>query len=211
MTVDNASIIDMNTTEGVDFMSDNMVAPEGIMSGGMMANMTDAPPPPSKLGEMTPVDFKTVEGAASTFARVLNSGGMAGARAWSERCHTDVEVTPTWDGADRCAAFDLAARYVDAGYSQAAGTSPIGYFRFQADNQADRYVRVGALSFAIGDRISRIQRAVEPATIEAVSVSFAKQDSRRQASQRNTENVVRPSDRRGDRPPLGNDVDQEHD
>ena len=39
-TVDNTTITDMNATEGLDTMSDNMTAVDGAMNGGMMANDT---------------------------------------------------------------------------------------------------------------------------------------------------------------------------
>ena len=37
-TVDNTTITDMNATEGLDTMTDNMTAVDGSMNGGMMAN-----------------------------------------------------------------------------------------------------------------------------------------------------------------------------
>jgi hypothetical protein len=37
---DNTMITDMNATEGMDTMSDNMTAVDGSMNGGMMANDT---------------------------------------------------------------------------------------------------------------------------------------------------------------------------
>lgn len=39
-TVDNTTITDMNATEGMDTMTDNMTAVDGAMNGGMMANDT---------------------------------------------------------------------------------------------------------------------------------------------------------------------------
>lgn len=39
-TTDNTMITDMNATEGMDTMSDNMTAVDGTMNGGMMANDT---------------------------------------------------------------------------------------------------------------------------------------------------------------------------
>jgi len=37
---DNTTVTDMNATEGMDTMSDNMTAVDGSMNGGMMANDT---------------------------------------------------------------------------------------------------------------------------------------------------------------------------
>ncbi len=39
-TTDNTMITDMNATEGMDTMTDNMTAVDGAMNGGMMANDT---------------------------------------------------------------------------------------------------------------------------------------------------------------------------
>jgi hypothetical protein len=39
-TVDNTTITDLNATEGLDTMTDNMTAVDGAMNGGMMANDT---------------------------------------------------------------------------------------------------------------------------------------------------------------------------
>jgi len=39
-TTDNTMITDMNATEGMDTMADNMTAFDGSMNGGMMANDT---------------------------------------------------------------------------------------------------------------------------------------------------------------------------
>ena len=39
-TTDNTMVTDMNATEGMDTMSDNMTAVDGSMNGGMMANDT---------------------------------------------------------------------------------------------------------------------------------------------------------------------------
>lgn len=39
-TTENTMITDMNATEGMDTMTDNMTAVDGSMNGGMMANDT---------------------------------------------------------------------------------------------------------------------------------------------------------------------------
>jgi hypothetical protein len=39
-TTDNTMVTDMNATEGMDTMTDNMTAVDGSMNGGMMANDT---------------------------------------------------------------------------------------------------------------------------------------------------------------------------
>ena len=39
-TTENTMVTDMNATEGMDTMTDNMTAVDGTMNGGMMANDT---------------------------------------------------------------------------------------------------------------------------------------------------------------------------
>ncbi len=39
-TTENTMVTDMNATEGMDTMTDNMTAVDGAMNGGMMANDT---------------------------------------------------------------------------------------------------------------------------------------------------------------------------
>jgi hypothetical protein len=39
-TTDNTMVTDLNATEGMDTMTDNMTAVDGAMNGGMMANDT---------------------------------------------------------------------------------------------------------------------------------------------------------------------------
>ena len=41
-TTDNTMVTDMNATEGMDTMTDNMTAVDSSMNGGMMANDTGA-------------------------------------------------------------------------------------------------------------------------------------------------------------------------
>ncbi len=168
-----------------DMMADDMMVGGGIMSGSMaegdptiasngdlMASVTNtiAPiiPTTTYLGTPPPLDYEELEASVASFARVLNKSGMQGARRYSNACHQAVKAQPTWSKADGCAAFDLAAHYMDRAVNSASGSSTNGYFDFQAANQADHY---GALFYSttqVSQRLSRIRAAVEPITGDAV-------------------------------------------
>ncbi|UYY59869.1 J domain-containing protein [Sphingomonas sp. S2-65] len=208
-----ASASDSMAVTGMDTMTDNMVAVDQATSASepgldiMMANMASDTTSQSSLINATTaftyqaptnIDFKVIEGAAGAFAKVLNRGGIIGARAWSQNCHDDAEKTPSWTAADRCAAFDYAARYIDAGMVKAADIRPNAYFAFQAENQADSYKIVGGQPYTVGERLRRIQNAVEPVTYEAVIAGIQQREARRarekpadeQASEAATDNTT---------------------
>lgn len=182
--------------ESMDTMTDNMTAvdqlasingaPEGIMMDNGAAAITNSQASSDLLANYTyqaptNVDFKVIESAAGTFAKVLNRGGIMGARAWSQDCHDKAEKAPSWSAADRCAAFDYAARYIDAGMVQAADLRPNPYFLFQADNQADNYKIVGGQPYTVGERLRRIRAAVEPVTYDAVMSGVRQREAKRAA------------------------------
>lgn len=121
----------------------------------------------------TPLSYDEIEEAASEFDRILRQSGMAGARAHSRKCHSAAQIAPSWLAADRCAAFDFAASYVDAESSAAAGASANGYFAFQNGNQADNYKILGAVPYTLTPRLQAIRRAVQPAVAEALRVRLA--------------------------------------
>lgn len=131
---------------------------------------------PVKLSEIAqpPVQFADVESAASNFARVLLQNGISGARAESERCHKQVIQAPSWSRADICAAFDFAAAFVDKEVSRASGWQPMEYFRFQAENQSDRYEEAGAYAYTSLSRVSKIKITAERAAGEALRIELAK-------------------------------------
>lgn len=127
------------------------------------------------------VDFRLLEGAAMTFAKVLNREGVWGARDWSQSCHQRVRSAPSWSRADRCAAFDYAARYMDLGMVKAAGIRPNTYFAYQAQNQADNYREVaGDQIYSVADRLRQISTAVEPLTYDAVKSGIQQREAGRQ-------------------------------
>ena len=161
----------------------------------LVDHMETAPPPEDKAAALPlvsasptavplsppSVDFRLLEGAAMTFAKVLNREGVWGARDWSQSCHQRVRSAPSWSGADRCAAFDYAARYMDLGMVKAAGVRPNTYFAYQAQNQADNYSEVaGDQIYSVADRLRQISNAVEPLTYEAVKSGIQQREAVRQ-------------------------------
>lgn len=128
------------------------------------------------------VEFSNVESAAQKFAAILMSGGISGARAFSDRCHKGVLAKPSWAAADYCAAFDFAAVHIDEAISKEGKFPANGYFRFQSENQDDAYVAAGAHAFSLPQRLATIRRAVEPAAVEALDVQLAHRRARDQAN-----------------------------
>ena len=124
---------------------------------------------PAPRWRQTDLDYATVEGAAITLTQVLHQQGMVGARTFSEECHARVEARPSWSEADRCAAFDYAARYMDAVGARSSGLTTDPYFIVIDDHQADQYRVLDARAPAIAGRLARIRAAVEPVLQSAAS------------------------------------------
>jgi hypothetical protein len=190
----------------METMNDNMMAVDQAaaqtsapseMTFGDAMNASDAQSQPETFGYQPPtnIDFSVIEGAANTFAKVLNRSGIMGARAWSTECHEKAAKNPSWNAADRCAAFDYAARYMDLGMVKAAGIRANPYFAFQADNQADSYKIVGASPFSVGERLKRIETAVEPIAYDAIAAGISQRRiRRRQLAQRGLGQAHQPND-----------------
>jgi hypothetical protein len=138
---------------------------------------------PAKLSEMPliPVEYSTIEGAANEFARIVMKSGIMGARNHSQDCHRKVEETPSWAGADSCAAFDLAAAYIDQQVCSDRTCTINGYFQFQRQNLDDSYEAAGAVPYSVASRINQIKGAVEPAAEEAVRIAVAKAEAAKAA------------------------------
>ena len=179
---------------GLETMTDNMTAvdqpstPTSFSGDALLSNMLEPPtetPTPLlsdtaaiSIQPPTNIDFETIERAATTFAKVLSRGGMIEAREWSQTCHGEVKQNPSWSAVDRCAAFDYAARYVDVGVAKAADMRTNSYFAFQAANQADNYDVVGGQPYLVGQRLRRIEAAVEPITYDAVMASIQQRSAK---------------------------------
>ncbi|WP_242152570.1 J domain-containing protein [Sphingomonas sp. BAUL-RG-20F-R05-02] len=170
-------------SDNIDVAADRMDAmADATQPAGFGGNTQALSSPPSgtetfTLQPPTSIDFNVIEGAGNTFAKVLSRGGIAGARAWSQECHSKLAKAPSWPGADRCAAFDYAARYMDLSFVQAAGTRADPYFAFEAENQGDNYKAVGGQYYIAGERLQHIRSAVEPVTYEAVMAGIRQREN----------------------------------
>lgn len=170
--------------QDIAFMTDNMM----IAAPTPVAEIAPAIVEPALVrltGTPDPIDFNDIERAAADFERTLQRGGITGAREWSERCHAAVLQKPSWSGADQCAAFDFAAAYIDDGMVRVAGVTRNGYFQFAADNQADRYVALGAPAYLLSERLRQVRNAAQPAVAEAVTSAIYRreQEAQRAASE----------------------------
>lgn len=152
---------------------DTMNVDETLTTNEVLANEV-ASATLSEIPQPT-VEYSNVEAAANRLASILMKDGIAGARSYSQNCHKDVQESPSWEGADNCAAFDFAAAYVDQAISGEGKWAPSGYFKFQQDNMDDTYEAAGAPPYTVAARLNQIRRAVEPAAAEALQVAIAKQ------------------------------------
>jgi curved DNA-binding protein CbpA len=176
LTTADLNATDMSAVQGsqTDINSVHNIAMPA--TADLNAIATDSALPPNLSQQVqSAVSYSTIESAAWRFATLLRSQGLAGARTYSERCHKGVKVTPTWDGADSCAAFDYAAAYIDEAVSRNGGWSRNGYFEFQRANQGDNYAAVGAPSYLTYSRLNQIKAAAEESAAEALRTQLARE------------------------------------
>lgn len=189
MNVDeNLTTTDMNSTT-MDSIASDMNVPGMPDSGNVEANADAAL---NAAGELSPalgthvdlsdqpsaaVDYSTIEDAARRVAKIIATKGMAGARTYSESCHKAVQASPSWSGADGCAAFDYAAASIDAAVTSQAGWPRNGYFDFQSSNQSDQYAAVGVSSYRTYDRLPKIRNAAQQAGLDAFRTEIARQNT----------------------------------
>lgn len=182
--VDNTLVADLNTTDDMAVMDDNMMAADGVQTApevptrgealGLMAN--DMAPEASATSQtLSALNFQNIEGAAKSFDRVLARRGMAGARAASEACHAKLKAQLSWPAADNCVGFDLAARFVDQTVAREMKNSENQYFKFAADNAADSYSGLNS-SYLAGERVSRIREAIGPTVGQIIQARLARQE-----------------------------------
>jgi hypothetical protein len=137
---------------------------------------------PARLAVSSPVtaiDWHIIEGAVQQLNVVMQKYGMQGARKVSEKCHDDQSASPRWELADRCAAFDLAASYVDrevSGLSEGA-IKRDAYFAFMSDNQIETYTGLGATSDVLNSRVARIRSTAVQIAEEAWAPRFGSRDA----------------------------------
>jgi hypothetical protein len=122
-----------------------------------------------------PLAFANIESASNWSASTLRTGGFTGARSASEQCHSSVRETPSWTGADRCAAFDYAAAYIDDLLARDGRATTHAYFQFARENQADNYTSIGAPSYSLPRRLAEIRKAAETAINELLAAAAARE------------------------------------
>jgi hypothetical protein len=174
----NTMNVDENLTTS-DFQATDMNAMNAAdMNGAGQNTLAIQSPPPdlSKLPQAV-LSYDTIEAAADRVAKLITTKGMLGARAYSENCHKSVEVNPSWNGADGCAAFDYAAAYIDDAVTTQSGWPKDGYFQFQSGNQPDNYAAVGAPPYITSDRLSKIRSAAQDAALAAFRMEIARRNS----------------------------------
>jgi hypothetical protein len=171
---------DLTTT---DMNATDMTAVDMNATDVNAVDMNAIQPTPLDLSKQpqSAVSYSTIEAAANRVAKIIAIKGIAGARAYSETCHKAVQSSPSWEGADGCAAFDYAAAYIDGAVSTQSGWPKNGYFEFQDSNQPDAYAAVGAPSYTTSDRLTKIRAAAQDAAIEAFRAELARQNAIAQA------------------------------
>jgi hypothetical protein len=127
------------------------------------------------------VKFDSIEAASKHFASILMDRGIEGARTYSTQCHEKVVESPSWSGADYCAAFDFAAAYVDRQIAAEVHVAPNSYFKFQSDNQKDNYTDAGAPDYSVALRLMSIKQSAELAAADAVETAIARNKEQREA------------------------------
>ena len=115
-----------------------------------------------------------VTDGAGRFAQVSLEAGMSGAQQYSVYCHKQAALLRSWHRADRCAAFDITAAYVDADVAQSTRSPTSRYFSSQMKNPGPAYAVLGLPEVAAELRLSEIQKELLPIVLpkkHAASVS----------------------------------------
>jgi hypothetical protein len=159
------------------------LASEANATMGVDENMMTALVPSDlSVQPQTQIVYRTIEGSAKRFADVMMKDGVAGARTYSQKCQEELRKSPSWDAADRCAAFDYSAAYIDNLITKEARWTRNGYFKFQQDNMDDLYEAVGAPSYSVVLRVRKVREAAEPAAIEAFQTALNLANAKEEAA-----------------------------
>lgn len=109
-----------------------------------------------------PVELAAVRLGQRKFQNVSWARGMAGAAAFSRRCHGRATQLVNWASADFCAAFDHAGYLVVGGSDDAASRAAAGYFIDRHTDQARFYAGFGIEEMLVDAHLDRL-RATFPA------------------------------------------------
>lgn len=154
-----------------------MITAAAVAPVGLPPTPATAPVPsptsdvPPDLQSPKAMAFEDMEAAAVRFDRVLQRGGIVGAKAFSQGCHRGFALRPNWTTADRCAAFDFAAAAIDNGMNIVSKgvVRKNDYFIFEDENQADNYALFKATPELVNDRLARIRRAATLAVVRVIN------------------------------------------
>ena len=165
-TTNNSFTFDQKSSKRIDDLIARFVdtdsTPQG--SGGSKASEGNKEPSAERF-LLEPLELPLISDiadGAKKFADISLKGGMVGAKSFSLKCHRGVEMSPSWRDADRCAAFDYTAAYIDEEVSRATRSAPDGYFAYQRRVQEQNYGALGMPAYAAAARLTEIRKAVRP-------------------------------------------------
>ena len=156
---------------GADKRIDELIASIVDDRGDSVPNVppgqTDEPGAVAERTELLTLILPPVRGSditygAGKFAEVSLRSGMIGARDYSQRCHKVLTVQPSWQRADRCAAFDSTAFLVDEDLTRLTHHPADPYFHRRMRLAVDAYGLLGASPYETQVRQSQILEAVLP-------------------------------------------------
>ena len=110
-----------------------------------------------------------IAGGAGAFAQVSLGAGLNGARLYSQQCEQRVGKSRALRDADRCAAFDFTAAYVDAEVAGITHNRRNAYFAARSKQPEQLYRLVGMPAYGAQARLLTIRRAVLPMITDVVS------------------------------------------
>jgi hypothetical protein len=110
-----------------------------------------------------------IAAGAGAFAKVSLAAGLSGARLYSQQCEQRVGRSRALRDADRCAAFDFTAAYVDADVAGTTHNPRNAYFAARNKQPEQLYRLVGMPAYGAQARLMTIRRAVLPIIADVVS------------------------------------------
>ncbi len=110
-----------------------------------------------------------IAAGAGAFAQVSLAAGLDGARRYSQQCEQRVGKSRALRDADRCAAFDFTAAYVDADVAGTTHNPRNPYFAARSKQPEQLYRLVGMPTYGAQARLLTIRRAVLPMIADVVS------------------------------------------
>jgi hypothetical protein len=120
----------------------------------------------AELVAPSPADIAAGAGA---FAKVSLASGIDGALRYSQQCEQRVGKSRALRDADRCAAFDFTAAYVDADVAGTTHNPRSPYFSARSKQPEQLYRLVGVPPYGAQARLMTIRRAVLPMIADVVS------------------------------------------